>query len=223
MAVSVLFAQHAIAQRGGLQTALSGGVQTAIPVGDFTNDFSGTPVGLAATFTAPTFRNSPIHMGIGFAWNSMGRSEQDIYVPDTDLGHATGDFEVVTNKYTYDVHMRLSPFRGRMQPFAEGVAGWSNYITRSDLSTQYDNGELGESTERLYNDMSWNYGWGVGMHIRLAPYIFLEGKVQRIYSTETSFLNHETMEINPDGTLDYDMVTGRPQFVNLQVGLAFKF
>lgn len=222
MAVSVLFAQQSFAQRGGLQTALGGGIQTSIPVGDFSDQFDGTPVGLAATFTAPTFINSPIHGGFGFAWNRIGSSQQDIFVPSGE-GFASGDYEVVTNRYTYDVHVRLSPFRGRMQPYIEGLAGWSNYITRADLDTRYANGEIGESTERLHNDMSWNYGWGVGVHVRLMPYIFLEGKVQRVYGSETSFLDHESMVIQPSGQLDYDMITGRPQFVTVQVGLTFKF
>lgn len=218
VAVSLLFAQQLTAQ-----ISLGGGVQTSIPTGAFKNSFDGTPVGLGASFTAPLFRRAPLHFGFGFGWNRMGRSEQDIYVPDTHTGLATGDLSITTNRYTYDLLLRLSPLRGPFQPFFEGVTGWSNYITKSDLNTQYNSGQTGEVTERLHNNMSWNYGWGAGMHLQLAPFIFLEAKVHRLYASETSFVNQETMVIDNNGNLEYDMIEDRPEFVTIHAGITFKF
>lgn len=211
------------AQQLSAQIAIGGGVQTSIPTGSFSDEFDGTPVGLGATFTAPLFKRSPLHIGFGFGWNRMGREEQDVYVSDVSAGPSSGDISITTNRYTYDFLLRLSPLRGRFQPFVEGVAGWSNFISKSDVNTEYANGQLGESSERLHNNMSWNYGWGAGIDFRLAPFVFLEGKVQRLYSTETSFINHETITIDSDGNSTYDMTETRPEFVTIQAGIVFKF
>lgn len=205
------------------QTSLGGGVQTSVPTGSFSNIFDGTPVGLGASFTTPIFRRAPIHMGFGFGWNRIGHTDRDVYVPDMQDDLASGNVNVITNRYTYDLLMRLSPLRGPFQPFFEGVAGWSNYITKNELNTTYSSGETGEWTERLHNNMNWNYGWGAGFHLKLAPLIFLEAKVQRLYASETSFVNQETMTINDDSSLEYDMIEGRPEFVTIHAGITFKF
>lgn len=222
MAVSVLFAQHAIAQRGGLQTALSGGAQTAIPTGDFANQFDGTPVGLAATVSGPTFRGSPVHMGFGFAWNRMGSESESVFVNNGEA-LTSGNVELVTNRYNYSTFLRLAPFRGRIQPFAEGVAGWSNYVTRKDITGRYANGESMESTERMHNNMAWMYGWGAGVQFRVAPHIFLEGKFQRMYESRTTMIDHQRIMLQNNGTADFSTMEVRPEFAVVQVGLTIRF
>ncbi len=205
------------------QTSLGGGVQTSIPIGTFADQFDGTPVGLGASFTTPLFRRAPLHMGFGFGWNRIGHTDQSIYIADADPGINSGSVDVITNRYTYDLLLRLSPLRGRFQPFFEGVAGWSNFITKNELRTNYPSGETGERTERLHNNMNWNYGWGAGFHLRVAPHLFLEARVQRLYATETSFINQESLTISNDGSLDYNMIEGRPEFVTIHAGITFKF
>lgn len=211
------------AQMNRARTSLTGGLQTSIPLGEFGDQYNDTPVGLGASFTTPLVRRSPLHAGFGFGWNRIDRNEEEIYVPYEGESLARADYEVTTNRYTYDLHLRLSPLNGRFQPFVEGVAGWSNYITRSDLKTDFPNGNILERTERVHNDMSWNYGWGVGMHLRLAPLVYLEAKVQRLYASETSFIDHETLMINNSGDMQYEMIEARPEFLTIQAGLTFKF
>lgn len=222
VAVSVLFAQQTFAQRGGLQTALSGGMQTSVPTGNFAEQYDAMPVGLAATFSAPTFRNSPIHFGLGFAWNRMNTAAQDVFL-HSEQGFSSGSAELITNRYNYTAFMRFAPFRGRMQPFAEGIAGWSNYVSRNDINTRYTNGDLKEISDRVHNNMAWSYGWGAGIQIRVAPHIFLEGKVQRMYETETEMVDPSAIEISPNGVLDFGLLETRPEFITIQAGLTIKF
>jgi len=61
------------------------------------------------------------------------------------------------------------------------------------------------------------------MHLQLAPFIFLEAKVHRLYASETSFVNQETMVIDNNGNLEYDMIEDRPEFVTIHAGITFKF
>jgi opacity protein-like surface antigen len=222
LAVWVLFAQQVTAQRGGQQTAIGGGFQTAIPVGNFANDYDDTPVGLAAMLTAPTWRNSPVHLGFGFAWNTMGSEKQDIYVADGDA-FSNASLKVATNKYSYNALARFSPFKGRMQPYIEGIAGMSNYSTKSEISGTYNNGIEYESKDRFQNEVALNYGWGAGLQIRMAPHVFLEGRVERLQSTGTSFINQKELEIDDYGNLDYELIQTKPKWMTIQVGLTFKF
>lgn len=222
MLAGMMATQDATAQFRRSQTALTGGLQTSIPLGQFADQYADTPVGLGASFTTPLFRNSPVHAGFGFGWNRIDRNEEDIFIPDGE-SLATGTYEVTTNRYSYDLHMRLHPLNGRFQPFVEAVAGWSTFVSRTDLTTTFNDGEIMERTERLHNDMSWNYGWGAGVHFRLAPNLFLEGKVQRIYATETSFMDHESLTIDAMGEKQYDMIESRPEFLTIQAGLTIKF
>lgn len=222
MAVWVLFGQQVTAQRGGHQTAIGAGLQTAIPFGDFAREYNDTPVGIGATLTAPTFRNSPVHFGFGFAWNTLGTAREDIYISDGEA-FSTAKMKATTNRYSYNAIARLSPFRGRMQPYVEGIAGFSTYISKAEIDGTYINGVEFESSERIENNMAWNYGWGAGLQLRLAPHVFLDGRVERLYSSGTSFINQKELAIDNYGNLDYEMINARPQFMTVQVGLTFKF
>lgn len=214
---------RALSQTHNYQMGINAGIQSSIPMGKFADQTKGIFTGFGGSFTVPTWRNSPVHVGFGYGWNKLGRNAQDIMVPDVKDGKTMASFAIQTVRHTYDVLLRLSPFRGRVQPFAEGIGGWSNFITRSDLKTHYSNGEKGDSRERLYNEASLNYGWGLGMQIRLLPHVFLEGKMQRIYATDTSVFNHESLVIAENGALEYETIEERPEFVTIQAGLTFKF
>lgn len=218
---TVLATQSAVAQRRA-KASITGGVQTAIPLGQFKNKYNENPVGLGASLTAPLFRNSPLHVGAGFGWNRLNRDEQDVFVT-TDGALSTADIEITTNRYTYDVHARLSPLNGRFQPFGEVLAGWSTYKTKSEMNTNLANGELIETKGKIHNSTGWNYGWGAGFHFRIAPHIYLEGKVQRTYSTKSSFVNHEELDIDPVGDVSYELTEGKPEFLTIQAGLTIKF
>lgn len=214
--------QSAVAQRRA-KASLTGGVQTSIPLGQFKNKYNENPVGLGASLTAPLFRNSPLHVGVGFGWNRLNRDEQDVFAASDDGVLSTADIDITTNRYTYDVHARLSPFNGRFQPFGEVLAGWSTYNTKSEMNTKLANGELIETKGKIHNSTGWNYGWGAGLHFRIAPHIYLEGKVQRTYSTKSSFVNHEELNIDPLGDVSYELTEGKPEFLTIQAGLTIKF
>lgn len=219
---TALATQSAVAQRRAKAT-ITGGVQTSIPLGQFKNEYNENPVGLGASLTAPLFRNSPLHVGFGFGWNRLNRNEQDVFVT-TDAGAlSSASLDITTNRYSYDVHARLSPLNGRFQPFGEVLAGWSTYKTKSEMNTKLANGEHLETNGRLHNSTGWNYGWGAGLHFRLAPHIFIEGKVQRTYSTKSSFVNHEELTISPIGDVGYELIESKPEFLTIQAGLSIKF
>lgn len=215
--------QNTLAQNLKNQVVLNAGVQTSIPLNSFSDHTPGFITGFGGSFTVPTWRNSPVHAGFGYGWMQLGRNAQDIIVPDLTKGTTVGEFSIKTIRHTYDVLLRFSPFRGRVQPFAEGIGGFSQFITRSQLETHYSNGEKRETSERMYNEASMNYGWGLGMQIRLFPHIFLEGKMQRIYATHTTIFNHASLEIANDGVLNYETSEEMPEFVTIQAGLTVKF
>jgi opacity protein-like surface antigen len=221
VAFLVLSTHWVKAQNGRYQTSIGFGVQTAVPFGEFADDYNETPVGIAVNLTSP-IKNSPIHWGFDFAWNALGADRQDIFIADGDY-FSSANLKVATNRYSYNATMRLSPFKGRIQPYFEGIAGISTYISKSEISGTYANGVEFERKDRFSNNNAWNYGWAAGLQYRIAPHIFLEGRVARIHSTETTFLHQKDMEIDSYGNLDYELMEIRPQFMTIQAGLTFKF
>lgn len=211
------------AQQPNHQVTIGGGVQASVALGDYSDQIGSTVFGFGGGFLVPTWRNSPLLVGFGYGWNQMRVDAASDEAPVLRDGLSAGQHVFETTRHTFDVLLRFSPFNGRVQPFAEGVGGWSYYPTRSILDAYDSNGYVTEFDEQLLTESSLNYGWGVGIQIRLLPHVFLEGKMQRIYATEMAVIDRETMSVERDGRVTADTLDVTPDFVTLLAGLTVKF
>ncbi len=197
---------------------LSGGLQVAVPKGEFADNYAGLPFGVNAALSIPLL-NLPFEIGGGFVWNRMGRSNQSVDIKNNLSNFDDpGKLEVNGNAYTYQIHGRLRPFNGRFRPYGEVFAGVRNFSIRSSLELDNVNQGSGDLLER---DFTFLAGYAIGAKYELTPGIFLEARFDSQAGSRATYVDPESVEINTDGSFRYDTQSSRTDQWAISVGVAF--
>lgn len=188
----------------------------------FSTNFDGIPIGFAAQVLG---RKGivPIEYGIGFSWLSRGTMDQDVAVLEgTDFEgddvYTSGNMSVNSNIYTGTGIVRLRPFTGRIQPYAELMAGGRGFSTVTIISIDDSEEEI---RERQNNDFAFTFGWGAGLRVNLNNIIAVEGRFTQMNGTSVNFVDRESIEVDSDGNLFFDRIGSATDMWSLQFGVSF--
>lgn len=203
------------------------GLQLAQPLGEFATQYDGFPAGLGGTFSMPVSR-SPIEWGVGFAWNNMGSSDRDIIAlvnQDSINGntYAEGSMAIRSTNNRYLVHGRVRPFTGRIQPYGDLFAGLETYKTTTSITLDNSGYSAELSTNRDHLDLTYSVGWALGLRWRIAPSIFAEARYERITGGRVQYVDEESININTDNSIAFDLRESNTNRAVYQVGLAIGF
>lgn len=198
------------------------GLEIATPMNQFRTNFDGIPVGISGQILG---RKGfvPIEYGIGFSWLSRGTMNNDVTVFEgTDFEgddvYSSGNMAVNSNIYSGMGIIRLRPFTGKIQPYAELTAGGRGFSTVTIISVDEVEDEI---RERQSNDFAFTYGWGAGMRINLNEFIAVEGRFSKTNGTSVNFVDRESIEVDGDGNLSFDRIGSRTDMWSLQFGVSF--
>src|SRR5690554_3264607 len=211
------------AQLPGRGATISGGAQLAVPRGEYSDLYKGTPFGINAALSMPILK-LPIEAGGGFAWNKIGGEGRDVFIADQMGNEQEAELKLNGNAYTYYVHGRLRPFNGKFRPYGEVIAGMRTYSVKSKLHmvTPYgtDTDPLKEVSDR---DFVWVTGWAVGLQYRLFPGVFVEGRFEKLKGDRAQYINPESINISRTGEYGYSTHQSRTDQFTFSLGLAFSF
>jgi hypothetical protein len=213
-----------LAQRG---PSLNAGLQLVQPLGEFASNYDGLPAGIGGSFSMP-IRRSPIEWGIGYAWNSMGSSNRDIIAlinTDSITGnvYSDGKLAIRSTSNRYNLHARFRPLKGRIQPYGDVFSGLETFKTTTTITIDNSGFSSELSTNRDHLDMTFFYGWALGLRVRLAPAIFVEARYENIIGAEVQYVNDNSIELNNDNSIAFDLKESRTNKGVYQVGVAFGF
>ena len=224
--IAVLLVAFAPSAAQDRSVNLNLGLQLAQPLGEFSRQYSGMPAGVAGSLSLP-IRRSPVEWGIGFAWNSMGSDDRDIIarINDDTTGNslAKGRLTIRNTSTRYILHARFRPLNGKIQPYADVFSGLEVFKTKSNITID-DNSvttELSENRDHL--DMTFLVGWAVGVRVRLAPTVFMEGRFESINGSKASYVDSESVEVNNDNSIDFELRESLTNRFVYQLGVAFGF
>lgn len=207
--------------------SLSAGFQVTQPLGEFKEQYNGTPLGFGAQLSIP-IRLSPIEWGFGYAWNKMGGDNRDVtaFLFTDSLGNKQyGDatMRIRSLMQRYNGHLRFRFTNLAVQPFVDGCIGLETFRTETDITIQ----ESGFSTAQNPNtesfDMTVYWSWAAGVRVRLAPHVFVEGRFEQQQGGKAEYVDSETIEVNQDNTLRYDTKQSTTNKYVYQLGLAVTF
>jgi hypothetical protein len=223
--VVIAFAMDAQAQRRSPN--LNVGIQVVQPLGDFANEYKGLPAGVAGTFSMPVLR-TPVEWGIGYAWNSMGSNDRDIVAlvnQDSTAGntYANGTLALRSTSNRYKAHARVRPLNGKLQPYGDVFAGLETFKTTTSITIDNSGYSSELSTNRDHLDMTFFYGWALGLRVRLAPAIYAEARYEHITGGLVEYVDNETVEIDNDNSISFNLKESRTNRSVFQVGIAFGF
>jgi len=216
--------QEALAQRRSSNISL--GLQVAQPLGEFASQYNGLPAGIGGTFSMPVSR-SPIEWGVGYAWNSMGSSDRDIValIHQDSSGniYSEGKLAIRSTSSRYMVHARIRPLSGKIQPYADAFTGIETFKTTTTITLDNSGYSSELTTNRDHLDMTFLYGWALGLRYRVAPGVYLEARYENITGGKVQYVDDASISVNNDNSIAFDLKESRTNKAVYQLGIAIGF
>ncbi len=134
--------------------------------------------------------------GIDLAYQPIGTLESEVTIDNN--GTLTAGTLRARNQYlTAHYVLRLSPFNGWFQPFAEGFAGGRAAVLNTEFSTPDATlqDKLQDAGVQEFG-ATWNYGWGFGCRLRLAEGFYVLARYANISSGELDLVTDVSIDAN---------------------------
>lgn len=189
---------------------------TAFPVGEF-GDYNKN-LGFGGNLEFFLFTPSPkIPYGLGFdfSYTSYGLFfHTDPYTDELSLSS-----DRANNFVSAHILFQIAPYSGEIRPYVETLFGGSYIFSITDISYYY----YSDETLNL-NDWAWSYGAGVGVKFLTLgdPYfnpgsVFLDLKVRYLLSTQTTYLDKNSVEIYDDAVY-YTLNRSKTDMITVAIG-----
>ena len=230
ISIATLAQEKSYSDRNPRNATIGVGVQIVQPTGEYADRYNGIPIGLSGVFSHP-IKQSPFDWGVQFSWNQMGALDQDItvYGGTNAMGDTifnNGTYRVRHNNYRYQGLLRLRPFNGFFQPYAEGLAGVETFLTKTDLSVQNSGGFSSvEEAKVQQSSTSLLYGYALGLRFRTknARKIWFDLRYENIQGGKAQYVIPETVTVQNNTNLVFTTGTTKTNRQIIQFGLTFGF
>lgn len=205
----------------GLQ--LTGQVQMGLPQNDFEQVFNGYPSGIGAGLTIPVGKTQLLRFGAEYGWNSLGREKTLVELIDEAEDVIAGEMDFSSEIRKYHAIVRLSPFKGGFRPYFEVFMGVTNYRTETELGYETEDGVFISERRPTHNEIVNSYGYGGGFMLGLGRHFFFDAKVQVLRGNEVRLVDNQTLTVDVDGSINYNLEPTPMDMVVPQVGLSIVF
>ncbi|NNC82533.1 MAG: hypothetical protein HKN79_03070 [Flavobacteriales bacterium] len=210
-----------IDRANGLQ--LTGQVQMGLPQNEFSEVFNGYPSGLNACVTLPVGKTKLLRFGGEYGWNSMGSEKTLVELRDEAEQVYNGEMDFSSEIRKYHAMIRLAPFRGGIRPYLEAFFGVTVYQTESELSYESADGTYVTETRPKHNEGVNSYGYGGGLMLGISKHLYLDGKVQVLRGGEVRLVDLDSLTVDSQGGIDYNIQESNMHMIVPQVGLSLVF
>lgn len=200
--------------------ALAGGLEIGIPIGEFDDTWGRQLAGLSANLTVP-MRRLPLSYGFDFSWQRMGSKSREVPVDEPNLAATTGDLTVRSNVYGYHGLLRLQPFQGKVSPYVDGMAGFRHFVTSSEIKV--DGMDQPYMEQRNESSAVGSTGFAAGIYYAPTRNFVLEGRVERLTGGQINYVDPRSIEISPDGEVQYSTLSSGTRIVNITLGIGLRF
>jgi hypothetical protein len=230
ISIATIAQEKSYSNRNPRHATIGFGVQLVQPEGEYADHYKGNPIGLSGTFSHP-IKQSPFDWGFQFSWNQMGALDQDIsvYAGTNITGDSifnNGTYRVRHNNYRYQGLLRIRPFNGLFQPYAEGLAGVETFSTKTDISVQNSGGFSSvEEAKVQQSSTSLLYGYALGLRFRAknSRNVWFDLRYENIQGGKAQYVIPETVTIQNNTDLVYTTGTTKTNRQIIQFGLTFGF
>jgi opacity protein-like surface antigen len=120
-------------------------------------------------------------------------------------------------------HARIRPLNDRIQPYGDLFSGLETFKTTTTITVDNSGYSSELSTNRNHLDMTFFYGWAVGLRIRLAPSIYAEARYENIYGGSVKYVDNESVEVANDNSIQFSLKESETNRAVYQIGVAFGF
>jgi hypothetical protein len=194
-----------------------------IPRGGFEDNINNNGYGVGGRFLVGLGR-SPLFLGVDAGIVNYGSETHDEplspTIPEVELEVQTDNNIALTH-----LLLRAQPRSGAIRPYADGLIGFKYLFTRTTVRDDFGDQEIASTTN--LSDLTFSYGFGGGLQIRLAGLgragqLMLDGKVRYLRGSEARYLREGSIR-RENGRVVFDVQSSRTDVVAAQVGITFLF
>ena len=202
------------------------------PQGEFRRNIDAVGLGLSGLF-GYQFADSPVMLGLeaGFLiYGSDSRKEPFSYtVPDVTVDVKDRNWIINSN-----LLLRVQPGYGKIQPYFDGIIGFSYLFTESSIFSEWHMGEPIASTTHL-SDFALNYGAGAGLKLgvwerkhfgsgykRQLEGVYVDLRFRYVYGTKARYMKEGSI-IRDNGTIAYDTYESKTDILMTHIGISLLF
>ncbi|MGB3525539.1 MAG: hypothetical protein WBB32_06195 [Flavobacteriales bacterium] len=217
---TLLIAPIAKAQDKGYEGDLGGTIGMSIPMGEFAETWGKDMFTVGGHLTLPS-RRLPLQFGAAFGYAEMGKDVSTVPVADPNLLATEGRLAVKAKVFSYHTLLRLSPSKGKVRPYIEGLAGLRQFTTQSKLTVEGLDEALRK--ERNANDFVMSTGWAAGLMVTLGGSGYIEARVERFHSGKTTFVDPSSIAVDQNGEVSFSTLNSATGAMNVLLGVGFRF
>lgn len=210
---------HALAQTGR-QGTIGGSIGTSVPTGEFERTWGRNMLTFGAQIAFPVGR-SPLQGGFAFDYSIMGTHSSTVTINTDYLGITEGTLSTRCKVLSYHPLLRLSPLRGKVRPYVDGLVGFRQFSTTSKVTA--DGVEENISKERDLTDLALSKGWAAGIQFTLGDVGYLEVRMERFDSGEATYVDPTSITVSDQGAVGFSTLTSNTDATNVLVGIGLRF
>jgi hypothetical protein len=200
------------------------GIRAAFTTGEFEEAYSKAGMGGGGITIVAPIKRTAIALGAELSYYYMGNtsSTSEYYAP------GIGDYDVTSSfsgsMIPFHLVARIDPlilYDFPIQPYIEGVAGFRVFNFVREFDTYIYRTDENLPTEKEVNkSLSWSYGYGGGLRVRVADGVFINAKAHKIFGSETKYTDTRSIEFHQDGTYSYGITKSKTDVYRFTIGIS---
>ncbi len=203
------------------QGTLGGGIGMSIPTGDFDRYWGKNMFQVGAHLGFPLGRVPVLQGGFAFGYSVMGSADQTVPITTDYPGITEGTLTTRCKVFSYHPLLRLSPLRGLIRPYVDGMVGFRQFSTTSKVTAE--GVEENISKERNETDLAFSTGWAAGVMVTLGEIAYAELRVERFDSGEATYVDGKSVTVSDQGAVSFNTLTSNTDVTNIMVGIGVRF
>ena len=206
------------------RTIISFGGEVGVPQAEFDEVYGDATFGYGGNFLTKT-RLPFIFSGVNIQYARMGKYADEVFIEEGQTLNGTPVFQSASAEAKYKVHtvhgaLRFEPFRGPVQPYIEGLAGFKVFSSNVKVIDEETRSREVIDKYNLERSMTTSYGWAAGLKIQLTPGIFAEGRVENLFGGNARYIDGESMYMNSQDQFSYDMLESKTNTLLIHLGVS---
>lgn len=201
--------------------SLGGGIGLSIPTGDFRETLDRNLFHVNAHLALPFKRVPILQSGFDFGYSVLGNYQRAVPLNTEYLDITEGLLTTRNKAFSYHGFLRLSPLRGRVRPYVDGLLGLRQFRTTSKVTADGVEGHLSKEANQW--DIAFSAGWAAGLMVTFGKIAYVEGRVEHFNSGKATYVDPASVTINDQGTVNFSTLTSNTDVTNVTVGIGLLF
>lgn len=193
----------------------------SIPTGDFDRYWGKNMFHVGAHLGFPLGKVPVLQGGFAFGFSVMGSADKTVPIITDYPGITEGTLTTRCKVFSYHPLLRLSPLRGRIRPYVDGMVGFRQFSTTSKVTAE--GVEESISKERNETDLAFSTGWAAGVMVTLADIAYVELRVERFDSGDATYVDAKSVTVSDQGGVSFNTLTSNTDVTNIAVGIGVRF